>query len=137
MQEQLESVSEKCQAFGDNLSVEETEALLARYDEQQKKLLANIDEERRVLQEELISLSKVADSVKQGQSVEGGVSFRGKLLAAMAGVFSIAALIYAFDAVVDGDSGAFAKASVDAIVASAAAFFFTREQSAGRDVENK
>lgn len=135
--DQLESVSDKTQAFADNTSADQTEALLARYDEQQRELLANIDEERRVIEAELTSLSKWADSLSKRQLNEGGTSSRGKLLAAVAGIFSIAALVYAFTAVVDQDSGAFANASVDAIVATAAAFFFTREQNAGHDVRNK
>ena len=130
----LQGVSETTRAFADSAIAEETEALLAKYEDRRKELLVTVFEERRVIEGELGRVSELADKYAKSK-MRTDTSVRGKLMAAVAGVFSIAAVLYAFSGVVDNDSGALGSAAVDAACAAAAAYFIKRDNDASKESE--
>lgn len=130
----LQGVLKATRAFADSAIAEETEALLAKYEDRRKELLDTIFEERHVIEAELGRVSELADKYEKSKR-RSNTSVRGKLMTAVAGVFSIAAILYAFSGVVDNDSGALGSAAVDAACAAAAAYFVKRDNDASKETE--
>lgn len=136
VRDDLKGVSETTRAFAESAIAEETEALLAKYEERRKELLQNVDEERRVIEGELGRISDLADKYAKSKA-QRDISMRGKVMSGVAGVFSIAAVLFAFSGVVDNDSGALGNAAVDAVCAAAAVYFLQREKEQKRETGTK
>lgn len=133
VKDDLESVQATTQAYADKLIAEETEALLSRYEEKKDELLASVDDDRRVIEEQM---GRIQELAKNGSGTgfsenftEGDVPLREKALSAAAGLFAIAAVIYAWSGFVQDDSQALQNAGLDAIVAAAAVFFLKKNPS--------
>lgn len=125
MMDDLESIQASTQAYADELIAEETEALLAKYDEQQEELLAAVDDDRRIIEEQMKRIQELTGKMRDDDDdVEiADTPLREKALAAAAGLFAIAAIVYAWTGFVQDDSVALQNAGLDAVVAAAAVYF--------------
>lgn len=124
----LESVSASTQAMADEMIAEETEALLSKYDEKQEQLLATVKAERRVIEREAKRIEDLAGKLRHAKAGGKPGSPREKILAAVAGLASVAALVYAWTGFVSGDTGSLQNAGLDAVVAAVAVYLLQRAE---------
>lgn len=105
---------------------EETEIMLAKYEEKQRDILAGVEKEKEVIKREAERIEELTREIKASESTRTTTAAT-KALSASTALFGLAALFYAWNGIVYSDSVALQSAVVDSLVAAASGFFLAKQ----------
>lgn len=120
----LENITASTAQFANNIIAEETEALLAKYDHQQRQILTTVDQQRQVINAEIDHLKHLSSHRPTPTSV---LSKRALLYSINAALFATAGVSAIVTAVVRENVADLRIATVYIAIAAVWATLFTRE----------
>eukprot|EP00177_Eucheuma_denticulatum_P002843 GFKZ01005094.1.p1 GENE.GFKZ01005094.1~~GFKZ01005094.1.p1 ORF type:complete len:224 (-),score=43.76 GFKZ01005094.1:1429-2100(-) len=129
----LENLTTSTATYADNIIAEETAALLAKYNDQQRQILTTVDQQRQVIKTEIDRLHTLS---AQPPTPTPGLSKRAMLYSVNAALFATAGVSTIVGAVVKENAADLRTATVYIAIAAVWATLFTRERKKSDNHDN-
>ncbi|CAN8065272.1 unnamed protein product [Agarophyton chilense] len=126
MNDELNEIQDGASQRATEMIQKETDILLEKYEQKRVDILEQVKTDRQVIQKEISNLEGLETEMKRDQ---GQKPISEKFLFASTMAFTIGALFYAWNGLVNSDASALSNAAVDASVAAVAGYFISRRRT--------
>lgn len=126
---EFEDLQRLVEENADKLIEEETRQVLESYNQKQKELLGVVEKDRQIITTEIERIKELAKKVDDKSGLDRRKTLREKAYFVMCLIFTVSAVYYAWAGFVDSDVRALTNAGIDATVAAACTYFYSKESA--------